>query len=79
MIEVKTRRLCNFCNKVVREDDTFNHGDCIINLSFTRCYNYDYDERQSETEGIDICSDCLAEIRWYLSLSSNEKVKKLFS
>lgn len=78
MIEVKTRILCNFCNEVVREDDTYNHGDCIINLSFTRCYNYDYDERKSEMKGIDICSDCLAEIRRCLSLSSNEKVKNLF-
>ena len=42
MIEVKTKRLCNFYNKVVRDDDTYSHGDCIINLSFTRCYNYDY-------------------------------------
>ena len=78
MIEVKTKRLCNFCNKVVRDDDTYNHGDCIINLSFTRCYNYDYYSNESETEGIDICSDCLAEIRRCLYLSSNEKVKKLF-
>ena len=23
MIEVKTKRLCNFCNKVVRDDDTY--------------------------------------------------------
>ena len=78
MIEVKTKRLCNLCNKVVRDDDTYNHGDCIINLSFTRCYNYDYYSKESETEGIDICSDCLAEIRRCLYLSSNEKVKKLF-
>ena len=78
MIEVTTKRLCNFCNRAVREDDTYNHGDCIIDLVFTRCYNYDYTERESETEGIDICSDCLAEIRRRLSLSNNEKVKKLF-
>ena len=78
MIEVKTKRLCNFCNEVVREDDTYNHGDCIINLSFTRCYTYDYYSQESKTEGIDICSNCLAEIRRCLSLSSNEKVKKLF-
>lgn len=79
MIEVKTRRLCNFCNGDVRKDDTYSHGACITDLSFTRCYNYDYTERESEAEGIDICSDCLVEIRRCLSLSSNEKVKGLFS
>lgn len=78
MIEVKTRRLCNFCNEVVRNDDTYNHGECITDLSFTRCYNHDYNEQESKTEDIDICPDCLAEIRRCLSLSSNEKVKKLF-
>lgn len=37
MIEVKTRRLCNFCNEVVRDDDTYSHGECTINLTYMRC------------------------------------------
>ena len=78
MIEVISKRLCDFCGSVVRNDDTYNHGECITNLTFNRCYNYDYNERETETEKIDICSSCLAEIRRCLSLSNNDKIKSLF-
>ena len=74
----KTERICNFCGSEVRTDDTYNHGTCIIDLAFTKCYNYDYNERKSKTENVDICPDCLAEMRRCLSLSSNNKIKWLF-
>lgn len=68
MIEVKTQRLCNFCGKVVRDDDTYSHGECVIDLAYTRCYCcYDYSKRIDEKDGIDICSDCLAEIKQRLT------------
>lgn len=73
MIEVKTRRLCNFCNEVVRDDDTYNHGECTINLTYTRCYNYDYDNREVEVENVDICSNCLARMRNLLSVDDKFK------
>ena len=73
MIEVKSRRLCNFCGEVVREDDTYSHGECTIDLSYTRCYCYDYNSRIVDVKGIDICSNCLAEIRNLLSVDDKFK------
>lgn len=78
MVEIKTKRICNFCGSEVRTDDTYNHGACIINLTFTKCYNYDYNERTSKTESVDICNDCLMELRYCLSSSSNERLKSCF-
>jgi len=78
MVVVKSNRLCNFCGAEVREDATYTHGMCIIDLAFTKCYNYNYNEHKSKTEGVDICPDCRTEIRRCLSLSSNEKIKELF-
>ena len=74
MIEVKTRRLCNFCNEVVRDDDTYNHGECIIDLSYTRRYLYDYgDDRRIKVKEVDICSNCLARMRNLLSVDDKFK------
>ena len=73
MIEVKTRRLCNFCGEVVRDDDTYGHGECTVNLTYMRCYNYDYETRKVQVKDVDICSNCLARMRSLLSVDDKFK------
>lgn len=74
MIEIKTRRLCNFCGEDVRDDDTYSHGECIVDLSYTRCYFHDYnDDRRVKVKEVDICSNCLARIRGLLSVDDRFK------
>lgn len=70
---IKTKRLCNFCGEIVRDDSTYSYGECTINLTYTRCYNYDYNIRNVKVENIDICSNCLAKMRNLLSVDDKFK------
>lgn len=70
---IETKRLCNFCNELVRDDNTYNYGECTISLTYTRCYNYSYDTRKVKVENVDICSNCLARMRNLLSVDDKFK------
>ena len=70
---------CDFCNKEIRDDDTYNHGACIEGLTYTIFFNVDYHEDciPHDKVNFDICGACLSELR--NCIWKNSKFAKLFS
>ena len=70
---IETKRLCNFCNEVIRDNEAYNHGEYTINLTYTRCYNDNYNDCEVNVENVDICANCLARMRKLLSVDDKFK------